>query len=123
MAKQWFSVGVLVLFCAFVSSACQTNAATTPGVLTTTDAQAMEKLQSVLADAMNVARVELGPGDLTSQSTISVLPPRLGPGEDRSVAMPVLFDIVLKGGRCFVVRRETGREYALEGVSCRAINR
>ncbi len=81
----------------------------------------MTELKSVLAKAMNTASVDIGPGDLTKTSTISVLPPRLGPHEQRSPVKPTQFDIILKGSGCFVVRRDTGEEYELRGVSCRAV--
>lgn len=99
--------------------ACQSSGAQTPAVLAAADAQTMAAVKSVLAEAMDRAGVELGPGNPTQTSTISVLPPPLSPHEDRSTASPTQFDIVLKGSNCFVIRRDTGEEFELKGVSCR----
>jgi len=115
------SLGLLAMIGAFALSACQSNSEVTSAALAEADSETMAELKSVLARAMDTARVELGPGDLTKASTISVLPPRLSPDEDRSTVKPTLFDIVLKGSKCFVVRRDTGDEYELAGVSCRAL--
>lgn len=114
---------ILAANLALLSGACQSHAAATPAALEAMDSQTMATLKSTLALAMGTAGVELGPGDLTKTSTVSVLPPRPGPYEDRSLAMPVQFDIVLKDGACSVVRRETGETYELSGVSCRPLER
>ena len=70
---------------------------------------------------MGRAQIELGAGDPTQDPTIAVLPPPLGPGEDRSTATPVYFDIILKDGECAVIRRDTGEEFPLDGVPCSAL--
>ncbi|PQA89329.1 hypothetical protein [Hyphococcus luteus] len=101
------------------AAACQTSPASEAAVLESADTQTMTKVKSVLAGAMNVASVDLGAGDPTESPVISVLPPRPSPYEDRSPAMPVLFDLVVKGNVCYAVRRETGEAYELDGVACR----
>lgn len=104
------------------ATSCATGGAQTPAVLSSSDAAAMAALKSALATAMNAPSVELGPGDPAQNSTVSVLPPRPGPYEGRSTAMPTLFDIVMRGDACFVVRRDSGEAFPLAGVSCRAVN-
>jgi len=99
--------------------ACQSSAAAAPAVLETADARTIAELKSVLARAMNDASVDIGPGDLTQTSTISALPPRLNPIEDRSLAAPTQFDLMIRGGDCFLVRRDTNEEFALNGVACK----
>ncbi|MBW8733783.1 MAG: hypothetical protein JF571_05660 [Asticcacaulis sp.] len=71
---------------------------------------------AALADAVGRARVDLGP---TDGSVITVLPPKPGPYETNSVAMPVRFDIEMRGDSCVAVRRDTGRAVALPGVVCK----
>lgn len=105
------------------AGACQSHDGETRAVLASADAETMAAVRSVLAEAVGRATVELGPGDPTTTPTISVLPPPLSPREDRSTAAPTQFDIVLKGGTCFVVRRDTDDEYELDGVLCRAVDR
>ncbi|GAB4517175.1 MAG: hypothetical protein Kow00133_01450 [Amphiplicatus sp.] len=108
---------------ALLMSACQSNGEGEgrPAVLASADAETMAQVKSALAEAMGVAKIELGAGDPAKVSTLSVLPPRPTPHEDRSLARPTQFDIVLKEGRCFAVRRNTGEAHELEGVSCRPL--
>lgn len=112
-----------MLMCCAVAglAACQaaTLTAPQPAVLTEVTPAAMETMTSVLARAVGRARVELGPSDLTQQSAIPVLPPPPGTHENRSLAMPVIFDLVIREGRCFVKEREGNRMHALPGVACR----
>ncbi|HXI87897.1 MAG TPA: hypothetical protein VNH64_10595 [Parvularculaceae bacterium] len=124
MMKATRGFGALVVMGLFMTGACETDDASSeagsPAVLVSADVETMAKVKLVLADAMGKANVELGPGDPTETSTISVLPPRPTRYESMSTATPTQFDIVLKGSRCFVVRRDTGEAYELKGVSCRA---
>jgi hypothetical protein len=79
----------------------------------------MARLKAALATAMGQAQVELGPGDPTHSSTLSVLPRPPGPPEDRSLALPTIFRLEMDGAACFVVREDSGARTALEGVTCR----
>ncbi len=109
------------LLCAVLLGGCQTSAPAAPAALSSTDPETMAALQGVLASAMSTASVKIGPGDLTASSTISVLPPPPGPYEGRSVAKPTLFDIMMRGERCFVVRRDTGEEFSLGDIGCKLL--
>ncbi len=104
---------------AVFTGGCETVAPQTPAVLASADAETLDRVKSVLAGAMGRANIELGPGDPTRNSTISVLPPPLSPHEDRSMAAPVLFDIMISGESCHAVRRDTGEAFPLP-VACRA---
>ncbi len=104
---------------AFLLAGCQMTKAEAPAVLITADTQTMTELKAVLAGAMKTASVEIGPGDVTQTSTISVLPPRLSPLEGRSTATPVQFDIIKKGRDCSVIRRDTGEVFSLGDIACR----
>jgi len=112
---------VAMLAAVVMLGACQAGTPKQLAVFDTADDTSMAALRSTLAKAMGVATVELGPGDPSVSSTVSVLPPRPGPYEMNSPAMPTIFDIVTEQGNCFVVRRETGEAYALDGVACRAL--
>ena len=81
----------------------------------------MGEIKTVLAGAMDRASVELGPGDLTQSSVITVLPPRLGAHETYSLATQTQFDLVKQGEDCFLIRRDTGDAYALDGVVCKGV--
>lgn len=100
-------------------SACQTPDAPAPAVLENLDDDTMIALRAELASITGRADVALGPGDLTENSTIAVLPPPLAPGDDRSVATPTYFDLMWIDNECVLVARETGAQYSLHGVACR----
>ena len=108
-----------VLIGAFWLGACQMTETPTPAVLSASTDEVMADIKQVLADAMGVANVDIGPGDLTQSSAISVLPPQLGPMEDHSPVVPVQFDLMMQGAKCFLSRRDTGETYPLDGVNCR----
>lgn len=118
---SFLKLGSLALIGSLVASACQSSPSFTYAALKTADSQSMNVVMTVLARAMNRARVEIGPGDLTMTSTISVLPPGLSPDEDRSTVTPALFDIMLEGSVCYVVRRDSGDAFQLRGVACRPL--
>ncbi|MFN7054713.1 hypothetical protein [Hyphomonas sp.] len=110
---------LMAVSAAAVLGACQTAAR--PATLETEGAEEVETLRRVLAEALGRGRVELGAGDLTRDSVISVLPPPPTPLEGNSPAMPELFDLLLTPEGCFVRRQSTDEMFALPGVSCRAV--
>jgi hypothetical protein len=107
-----------IFLAAVLAGACKTTAA--PAVLTQADDATMGRLKAALAKAMGQAEVQLGPGDPTQSSVVSVLPLPPGPLEDRSLAKPTTFHLVIEDGACLLVRAETGERIKLEGVTCRA---
>ncbi len=113
--------GMMLMVAALTTGACQSKPSRTYAALATTDSQTMGVVKSALARAMNRANIEIGPGDLTKTSVISVLPPKPGPNESRSTVRPTQFDIMMQGSACFVVRRDTGDEFPLRGVACRRL--
>ncbi len=112
---------LLSFLCAVMAiAACQMNDRRVPAVLASGDRDTLNALKAGLADVMGVARVELGAGDPTTESTVSVLPPALGPFETASPVVPRVFDLFVDEGICFAVARDTGEAFALEGVVCQA---
>ena len=103
------------------AAACQTGSAMTPATLRDADDTSLARLKETLSEAMGRASIKLAGGDLTERTSVSVLPPPLGPNETNSPAMPEVFDILTNGTDCFVTRRETGETYKLDGVSCVAV--
>lgn len=116
--KSLFSLTTIGLFI----GACQMASTATPARLTDNAPETMAALKAGLAEAMGKAKIDLGAGDLTQQSRISVLPPRLGPHEGASAAMPVQFDLMMDAETCFVIREDTGERFDLPGVTCRKLN-
>ncbi len=107
---------------AIATSACQSTAQADPkpAVLVAADPATMDHLKAALAKAMGRAQVELGPGDPTRSSEVSVLPRPPGPNEGNSLAKPTIFRIETDGSSCFVTRIDTGAREKLDGVECRA---
>ena len=102
-----------------MASGCQLlSSEPVPAVLADDDAETMATLKSALAEAVGRANVELGPGDLTTTSVVSVLPPPLSALETASVAMPTQFTLMLRGDTCMAVHSETGEEFAMD-VACK----
>jgi hypothetical protein len=101
-------------------SACQTTGAPQPATLQEATPEAMATLKSVLAEAMGRTRIDFGPGDLTRQSVVTVLPLPISPHEGNSMAMPTQFDLLVDGGRCFLRRQGGDVLLELRGVPCRA---
>lgn len=109
-----------IVLSAVLAGACQLTSAGVPAVLINADAAALARLKATLAKAMGRSPVELGPGDPTQSSMLSVLPLPPGPLEDRSLAKPTIFRLEIQGETCVLVREDTGARVALEGVDCRA---
>ncbi len=107
-----------ILGFAMFAGCCQSLPAK-PAVLTQADEAAMARLRATLAKEMGRSDVQLGPGDPTQSSTLSVLPLPPGPLEDRSLAKPTIFRLEIEGETCLLVREDTGARILLEGVNCR----
>lgn len=121
MARARSLSAILLGAGAVLSGGCATGAAgAMPAVLESADAETMAALKTVLGEALNAARVELGAGDPSASPVIAVLPPKPGPHEDRSLARPILFDIEIRDGACVAVRRDTGQAFDMGGIACRA---
>lgn len=103
-------------------SACQTVAGRQVATVDLDDPASRQALENALGRAVGRARVELGRSQSANASSVSVLPPRLGPYETHSMALPITFDIVSEDGRCLAVRRDTKDVYDLPGVTCRTGN-
>lgn len=103
-----------------LAGGCATVPPDGPARLESADEETLALLSAALGEALGRARVEFGPEDLATSGSLSVLPPPAGPFEDRSLAMPVVFDLRIENGACVAVRRDTGASAPLPGVRCRA---
>ena len=104
----------LLLVCA-----CQTASSRVPATLENTDESTLSRVKAILADAVGRAQIHLGPEDLSTSTTLSVLPPAPGPQETHSTALPSVFDLVTNGEDCFLVSRNSQESYRLKGIGCR----
>jgi hypothetical protein len=108
------------IFVAAVFAGCCQSVPAAPAVLTQADEAAMGRIKATLAKEMGRSDIQLGPGDPTQTSTLSVLPLPPGPLEDRSLAKPTIFRLEIEGKACVLVREDTGARIPLDGVDCRA---
>ena len=104
---------------ALVLSACQHSATAAPATLADSSADTLSALKLALGGAINRANIELGVGDFTATSTVTVLPPSLTEHETRSPATPTVFNLFVKNGACFAVQDGTDTEVPLPDVHCK----
>lgn len=104
-------------------SACQSAPVSEPvlAVLVEVDEETVITIRKSVAEALNKATVELGASDLTVSSTLSVLPPRPTQFETRSLAKPILFDLMSDGEVCYLVQHGTSEQIVIEGITCRPL--
>ena len=98
-------------------SACQSVAGDGGAHVDMTDPATRSAVTAALSDAVGRAHIELGP---TDGHVLMVLPPKPGPYEGNSPAMPVRFDIEKRGDTCVAVRHDTGKAVVLRGITCAA---
>jgi hypothetical protein len=111
MKLGWLGLGLGLL------SACASMSAAVPARLASIDPTTMDKIANTLRQATSVRNLTLGP-QAPEATTITVLPPPLGPYETHSVAVPEIYDIKKRNGVCTLVRRSTGVAVALADVAC-----
>jgi hypothetical protein len=92
-----------------------------PARIVSPDAATLAALQQVLAEATGRKNVRLGAYDPSMMTSVTALPSKLSPYEDRSLGKPIAFDVVLKGGDCYLVNRANKMEYGLGPLACAAV--
>lgn len=103
-----------------VLAACQTAPTLRPAILTPADADAVRVIKVTLSEALGRAQVDIIPADLSGTTDLSVPPPPLSPQETRSPVLPTQFGIATDGTACFLVNADTGEQYLLRRLRCRA---
>jgi hypothetical protein len=99
--------------------ACQTTSQARPANLQNPSPETIARVKQALSASLGRAQLELGPEDLNTSSTLSVLPPRPDPMLGRNLDMPLVFDIILQGRTCALSRRDTGQIIPLVEVKCK----
>jgi len=107
----------LLIVLPLVLSACQSVAADGRARVDMNDPATHAAVTAALSEAVGRGHIELGP---TDGYIVTVLPPKPGPYEGNSPAMPVRFDIEKRGDACVAVRHDTGQVVSLPGVTCTA---
>ena len=109
---------LIPVIAALAVAGCQHNQGAVPAVLADDSAESLSALKAGLATALNRAHIELGAGDPTTVSSVSVLPPRPTDLETRSPAMPEIFNLFVQDGRCYAIRDGSDTEVPLPDVTC-----
>jgi hypothetical protein len=117
--RSHFAMAIAAAVSVMASAGCATQSTPTSARLERVDAPTLERVRAVLAKAIGRPQFELGPEDLATSSTISVLPRPLGPYDTRSPELPLVFDIKMIDGQCHLVAQGDGKMYPLEGVGCK----
>jgi hypothetical protein len=100
---------------------CRYSAYTGLAVLAEDDLHAQSRIRSAIERELGRSPVAFGPSDPDQPSRFAALPPPPGPLEDRSLALPTMFRLELRGDRCGLVREDAGTWIPLEGVRCLAV--
>ena len=105
-----------------MSASCQSAApAAVPASLIDGSTETIETLKTQIAAALGRDHVTLGQADLTQSSTVTIVPPPLGPMEKNSTAMPIRFDLFIEGDIYYAINRATGEKTELIDIPCRAV--
>ncbi|WOI54358.1 hypothetical protein [Parvularcula sp. LCG005] len=104
---------------ATLAAACQSTAA---GPAVFENEKATEDALVILREALGRNTLELGTPLPTDEPVLVVLPPPPSPLNDRSVARPDVYDIVLDAGVCTLRPRQDGAPIDLDGVACRLVS-
>lgn len=110
----------LILGLVMVTGCKHATESVLPAVLIDGSETMLGALNEQLAKAIGKTDYQLGSADLTQSSTITMMPPPLGPNETHSLAMPIRFELMLDGETCYAIRSDTGAKIMLEGITCRA---
>lgn len=97
---------------------CATAIPDTPAVLVSADAQTLEEIATAIGASLGRGPVRFGAGDPTRTPSIAVLPPPVSGLEDRSLARPSMYDLVLRGGACVAIARDGANAVRLGRVRC-----
>lgn len=117
--------GALVAVLAMGLWACQTaNLEPIPAVIVDPTAEGREALENAVSEALDGVRVTLAPDALTLSSHLIL--DRQWPisrdalqGEGRRLARPEHFQLIIQGGACILVHRESGERHMLADTRCR----
>ena len=111
-----------MFFVALGLAGCQTMTAPRPAVLVSDDAASMELLKGAIGEHMGRANIDLGAGDLTAESIISVLPPRVTAMEGNSVAVPKMLQLRVRADDCYIYDEAERRSTRVRDLVCRPID-
>lgn len=116
----------LSLMIASLLAACNTTGDTlsTPAIITENSAEVQKSLATAVSKAIG-SKVTLAPESFTTKPFVTIEPKSVNKRngriiDGRSMDMPTHVDLMMTGGSCYVVNRDTGAKIMLEGISCKS---
>lgn len=115
--------------CTSAPTGSTTNTAASAAILNAPSADTTARLSNAISAALHGTRVALAPDAFTKSSQLTLerntQNPRHMPGlNGRLMDMPVIhrFTLMSRSGGCYLVYEKTGKEYPLNGVSCKPMS-
>jgi len=105
----------------FGLASCQNMTAPQPAVLVQNDTESITLIKQALSEYLGRAQINLGAGDLTQQSFVTVLPPRVTAMEGNSVAIPQIYELQYGNGLCYVMDKPVRFAITIRGLACRVL--
>lgn len=97
---------------------CHLLSPSVDALIVTGDQLAEGRLRAALEEELRRSPLDLGLSDPYRNPVITVLPVPPGPLEDRSLVLPGVFHLQIRGETCGVLREETGAFIPLPEVRC-----
>jgi hypothetical protein len=93
--------------------------ADTPALIARATPESRAEILSVLETALGPREIRLAPDALTESSILALEQGEPGsPARGRVLDLPERFELVLSGGRCYLIRSATRDRYRLEQTDC-----
>lgn len=112
-----------------ISACATTGQSSTPALLSQPSANTTALIRQTITEALHGRPVQLAANSFTQSDHIYIetkdhiapdgLPIMGRKRRDQGFA-PVRFDLIKQGEKCMLVRRDTNKKYALDGVDCKA---
>ena len=90
-----------------------------PALLLPKDQESYDILRYAILDSVGGMRVESIDGDPTTTSTLVVSPSKPTQYEMNSIFRPVVFELRVKGGNCYLVNKNEQFEVDLPDLECK----
>ncbi len=119
----------LIYLAATLTSSCHTiSAAPEPQAaqLVKADDASLYRIKSAIENDMKRKNIVFGATDWNRSSVISVLPvksisPNGAPFNQQDFAVPILFELMMAGPECYLIRKDTQKKIILNDINCQPL--
>ena len=128
MAKQYDGITIKrLLILPLLLSACASGPSDVPAIVVSPSTESQADLQRVVSTALSRENVLMARDALTETDLLIIerKPHRSNSGQlldDRSMAFPDHFRLILVDNRCMLLHVQTERRWLLENTRCRPLN-